>query len=273
MRRNWLPKGAAKGQPGKGIRMTNRDNAPLIRDDLIAAFGLLTRLPLPPLRITPSPRAAWAWPVVGATIGALAAAAASAALTLAMPAGVAAAIALGMAAMLTGGLHEDGLADTADGLFGGATRDRRLEIMKDSRIGSYGTLALMLITLMRWSAITALITADQHWAGLIAAGALSRAPMAVLIATLPNARGAGLAHMTGTPPQSAVTAALVIAVMFAFLSTGMAALGMVILAAIATWALARFARARIGGQTGDILGASQQLAEAAALGMAAASFA
>ncbi len=250
--------------------MTNRDNAPLIRDDLIAAFGLLTRLPLPQIQITPSPRAAWAWPVVGATIGALAAAAASAALTLSIPAGVAAAIALGMAAMLTGGLHEDGLADTFDGLFGGATRDKRLAIMKDSRIGSYGTLALVLITLMRWSALTALIAADQHWAGLIAAGALSRAPMAVLIATLPNARGTGLSHMTGSPPQGAVAAALVIAAAFGILCTGMAIIGMATLAAIATWALARLSRARIGGQTGDILGASQQLAETAALALAAA---
>lgn len=252
--------------------MTNRDNAPLIRADLISAFGLLTRLPLPSGVVTPSPRAAWAWPVVGASIGALAAAAASAALTLSLPAGVAAAIALATAAVLTGGLHEDGLADTADGLFGGWTRERRLEIMKDSRIGSYGMLAILLITLMRWSAVTALIAAGQHWAGLIAAGALSRAPMAVLIATLPNARGTGLSHSTGVPSGGAVAAALLIAALFAILCTGGGIFGMAALAAVTTFALARIARARIGGQTGDILGASQQLAEAAALAMAAAHF-
>ncbi len=252
--------------------MTNRDNAPLIRADLISAFGLLTRLPLPSGPVTPSPRAAWAWPVVGTSIGALAAAAASLALALSMPAGVAAAIALATAALLTGGLHEDGLADTADGLFGGWTRERRLEIMKDSRIGSYGMLALLLVTLMRWSAIVALLTAGQHWAGLIAAGALSRAPMAVLIATLPNARGAGLSHSTGTPPTGAVTAALLIAATFALLCTGLGLLGMAALVAVTTFALARLARARIGGQTGDVLGAAQQLAEAAALAMAAAHF-
>ena len=252
--------------------MTNRDNAPLIRADLISAFGLLTRLPLPSGQVTPSPRAAWAWPVVGASIGAFAAVAASVALALSMPAGVAAAIALATAALLTGGLHEDGLADTADGLFGGWTRERRLEIMKDSRIGSYGMLALLLITLMRWSAVTALIVAGQHWAGLIAAGALSRAPMAVLIAALPNARGAGLSHSTGAPPTGAVAAAALIATIFAVLCTGFGFLGMVALAAVTTFALARLARNRIGGQTGDVLGASQQLAEAAALAMAAAHF-
>ena len=252
--------------------MTNRDNAPLIRADLISAFGLLTRLPLPSGPVTPSPRAAWAWPVVGASIGAFAAVAASVALALSMPAGVAAAIALATAALLTGGLHEDGLADTADGLFGGWTRERRLEIMKDSRIGSYGMLALLLITLMRWSAVTALIVAGQHWAGLIAAGALSRAPMAVLIAALPNARGTGLSHSTGAPPTGAVAAAALIATIFAVLCTGFGFLGMVALAAVTTFALARLARNRIGGQTGDVLGASQLLAEAAALAMAAAHF-
>ncbi|MBU9696802.1 adenosylcobinamide-GDP ribazoletransferase [Rhodobacteraceae bacterium HSP-20] len=252
--------------------MTNRDTASLALADLAAAFALLTRLPVA-AQGAPSPRAAWAWPVAGAAVGALAALATSAALMLGLPAATAAAVALVTTALLTGGLHEDGLADTADGLMGGRTRERRLEIMKDSRIGSYGTLALLLITLIRWSALTALVTTGHHWAGLIAAGALSRAPMAVLIATLPNARGTGLSQLTGQPPRNAVTAALVIAATFAFLSTGLTLVSMALAAAATTALLARAARARIGGQTGDILGASQQLAEAAALSLAAASLA
>jgi adenosylcobinamide-GDP ribazoletransferase len=252
--------------------MTNRDTASLVLADLAAAFSLLTRLPVT-MREAPSPRAAWAWPVVGAAVGALAALVTSAALWLSLPAGVAAALALLTGALLTGGLHEDGLADTADGLLGGQTKERRLEIMKDSRIGSYGTLALLLMTLIRWSALTALITAGPHWAALIAAGALSRAPMAVLIATLPNARGTGLAHLTGQPPRSAVIAALAIAASFAFLSTGLTFIPMALAAAATTALLARASQKRIGGQTGDILGASQQLAEAAVLSMAAASLA
>ena len=70
---------------------------------------------------------------------------------------------LALGAMLTGGLHEDGLSDTADGLFGGWTRERRLEIMKDSRVGSYGVLALVLVTLVRWSALTAILAAGSLW--------------------------------------------------------------------------------------------------------------
>lgn len=253
--------------------MTSRDNASRIRDDLIAAFGLLSRLPLPALDIAPAPRAAWAWPVVGAALGALCALTASLALSLSLPAGVAAALALTASALLTGGLHEDGLADSADGLFGGSSRERRLEIMKDSRIGSYGVLALLLVTLMRWSALTALILSGQHWAGLIAAGALSRAPMAVLIAALPNARGSGLSQMTGLPPRGAILAALIIAATFGFLCTGLALFPMALAAALTTALLARTASRRISGQTGDILGASQQLAEAAALSLLAAHFA
>lgn len=250
--------------------MPNRDTATLVLTDLAAAFSLLTRLPVPAISEAPSPRAAWAWPVAGAAIGAVAAIAASAATALSLPAGVAAAIALVAAALLTGGLHEDGLADTADGLMGGCTKERRLEIMKDSRIGSYGTLALLLVTLVRWSALATLVAAGQHWAALIAAGAISRAPMAVLIAHLPNARGTGLAHLTGQPPRNAVLGALVIAATFALLSTGLALVPMVLAAAATTALLRRAAQQRIGGQTGDILGASQQLAEAAALAFAAA---
>ncbi|ESW60050.1 MAG: cobalamin 5'-phosphate synthase [Rhodobacter sp. CACIA14H1] len=249
--------------------MTNRDTATRALADLAAAFSLLTRLPVT-TRDAPSPRAAWAWPVAGAAVGALAAAAASVALWLHLPAGVAAALALMAGALLTGGLHEDGLADTADGLIGGQTRERRLEIMKDSRIGAYGTLALLLVTLLRWSALTALIASGQHWAALLAAGALSRAPMAVLIATLPNARGTGLSHLTGRPPREAVVAALAIAVATGFLCTGLTVVPLALAAAATTALLARAASRKIGGQTGDILGASQQLAEAAVLAFAAA---
>ena len=249
--------------------MPMRDTASLLLADLAAALSLLTRLPVWS-HAAPAPRAAWAWPLAGVIVAGLSATATSAALALGLPPGPAAAIALITAALLTGGLHEDGLADTADGLMGGQTRERRLEIMKDSRIGSYGTLALLLITLTRWSALTTLIAAGQHWTALIAAGALSRAPMAVLIATLPNARGSGLSHLTGRPPRSAMLGALAIAAAIALLTTGPTLLPMALAGAATTALLARAAVKRIGGQTGDILGASQQLAEAAALSLAAA---
>ncbi len=239
--------------------------------DIIAAFGLLTRLPVPQTE-APRPDAAWAWPLAGAAAGALAALIASIALGLGLTPGIAAGLAVGAQAMLTGALHEDGLADTADGFFGGRTKERRLEIMKDSHIGSFGTLALVLITLMRWSALATIMAAGAQWTALIAAGALSRAPMAVLMAALPNARGTGLSHHTGQPTLTAALAAVALGFAIALI-TGFTAFGMVWLAGVVTLALGLYARAKIGGQTGDVLGASQQLADVAILAVVAAALA
>lgn len=248
---------------------TLRDIAPQIADDLGSAFALLTRLPVP----DHAPRgaaSAWAWPVVGAVLGAIAAGFASAALWLGLTPGVVAAGVLVLLALMTGGLHEDGLSDTADGLFGGWTKERRLEIMKDSRVGSYGVLALVLVTLARWSALTTILGAGGIW-GLIAVGALSRAPMGLVMATLPNARGGGFSHATGRPSAQVALAGAGAAVVIAFLFAGWVALPMLALTVLAVGLLARSARSRIGGQTGDILGAAQQLAEVACLAALAAS--
>lgn len=239
--------------------------------DVIAAFGLLTRLPLP--RTSAAPRgsaSAWAWPLVGMVTGSIGALAASIALWLGLPVGFAAAAALAAQIFATGALHEDGLADTADGLFGGWTRERRLEIMKDSRIGSYGTLALITVALARWSSIAALCTQGQLWPALITAGAISRVPMAVLMVALPNARSAGLSHAVGRPPWLSVGLAAAIAGVVGLALLGGALFAMAGLAALSSLWLAITAKARIGGQTGDILGASQQLAEVSALAVAVA---
>lgn len=246
-----------------------RDIALWLPSDLLSAFALLTRLPLPNHRGTGA-ASAWAWPIVGAVLGALGAALASAALWLGVTPGVTAALVLAAGAMLTGALHEDGLSDTADGLFGGWTRERRLEIMKDSRVGSYGVLALVLVTLARWSALTAVLVYGGHWAALVATGALSRAPMALLMALLPSARGEGLSHATGRPSPATALVALALAVAIAVALTGWAAIALLFAALAAALLLAFSALRRIGGQTGDILGATQQLAEVACLAVLSA---
>lgn len=246
-----------------------RDIALRLPSDLLSAFALLTRLPLPNHRGTGA-ASAWAWPLVGAVLGALGAALASAALWLGVTPGVTAALVLAAGAMLTGALHEDGLSDTADGLFGGWTRERRLEIMKDSRVGSYGVLALVLVTLARWSALTAVLVYGGHWAALVATGALSRAPMALLMALLPNARGEGLSHATGRPSPATALVALALAVAIAVALAGWAAIALLFAALAAALLLAFSALRRIGGQTGDILGATQQLAEVACLAVLSA---
>jgi adenosylcobinamide-GDP ribazoletransferase len=237
--------------------------------DVLSAFALLSRLPLPNHTGTGA-ASAWAWPVVGAALGAIAAVVAALALWIGLTPGVVAVLVLATGALLTGGLHEDGLSDTADGLFGGWTKERRLEIMKDSRVGSYGVLALVLVMLLRWSALFTLLSGGQVWV-LVAVGAISRAPMAILMSTLPNARGSGLSHVTGRPAGGVALMGVGLSMVLAIVFLGWAAVWVLLAVVLTSWLLAREATQRIGGQTGDILGAAQQLAEAAALAVLAAS--
>ena len=185
--------------------------------------------------------------------------------------GVAAAMALGALLLLTGALHEDGLADAADGLGGGRTAERALEIMADSRIGAFGAAALTVSLLTRWSALSALAVVDPVAAGaaLAVAGAVSRSVMAVGLAAWPSARQGGLSDAQGRAPEWAAATALAIGAM-ASVGLGLFAVGLVAgaawIAAVAAGALTLlYAARRLGGQTGDVLGAAQQLAEIAFL--------
>lgn len=235
-----------------------------LRDDLLSAFALLSRIPVPD-HAPAGARGAWAWPFVGVAVGLAAGLAATA--VSGAGAGVAAAVALAVQAALTGGLHEDGLADCADGFWGGQTRERRLEIMKDSRVGSFGVLALVLAGLAAWSAVA---QAERVVAVLAAAGALSRAPMAVVMAALPHAREGGLSRLVGRPSGAVAGAGVAVALAIAVALCGAAALGAALAVALVALAVALVARARIGGQTGDVLGAVQQLGFVAAVAVLAA---
>lgn len=246
----------------------------MARDDIVrwgdlgAALGLLTRLPV---RVDPvaaqarGARAAWAWPLVGAVVGALAAGVAALALWMGLPAALAAGLALATQILLTGALHEDGLADSADGLWGGWTPDRRLAIMNDSQIGTFGVVALILSLGLRWAALAALAGQGWVWTALLVAGMLSRLPMVMLLYALPPARAGGLGQGVGVPPAPTLALAIGIAVAGTSGLVGLWTLPLALAVAGVTLLWAAIARARIGGQTGDILGASQQLAEVAVL--------
>ncbi|MEM1341917.1 MAG: adenosylcobinamide-GDP ribazoletransferase [Pseudomonadota bacterium] len=246
--------------------MATNDRITAWRDDLALAAMLLTRLPVPINVSDPGRSAAscWAWPLIGAALGAATMGLAALAMAAGLSPGFAAALAMAGFALMTGALHEDGLADTADGLWGGRTPERRLEIMRDSRIGAYGVVALILVGLMRWSALSALVAAGV-WAALPVAAGLSRAGMAGLMHTLPFARDDGLSRQTGRPPRANTAMSLGIAVILALWLTGTAALPAALATLAAVALLGQVARAKIGGQTGDILGAAQQLSETAAL--------
>ncbi len=242
--------------------MTKNDTGLISPWDPALALVLLTRLPLPALPdhvFARQARAAWAWPIVGLLVGGLAWAIGAALLAAGLPPMATAGLMLALLVTTTGAMHEDGLADTADGLWGGFTRERRLEIMKDSRIGSYGVLALIVVQGLRWSALAGLAAAGGLGA-LLAAALWSRAVMAVLMTALPHARADGLGRSVGRPPVPTAALACALALTGAAL-TGTPVLLPALLALAGTAALGALAHARIGGQTGDILGAAQQLAE------------
>ncbi|OED46964.1 cobalamin 5'-phosphate synthase [Rhodobacteraceae bacterium (ex Bugula neritina AB1)] len=235
--------------------------------DFLLALVLLTRLPLPhlpPQAFQRQAKSVWAFPLAGLAVALPAALCAALALTVGLPAAIAAGLALTAQVLLTGAMHEDGLADTADGLWGGFTRARRLEIMKDSRIGAYGVIALILGLGLRWSALSALLATAGVWP-LLALAMLSRAVMPVLMAALPNARTTGLSQGVGRPRTLPCLLASGLAILLSLPLIGSAVFGTALAMAAATLGLGALAKAKIGGQTGDILGASQQVAEISGL--------
>jgi adenosylcobinamide-GDP ribazoletransferase len=245
------------------------------RDELVAALTFLTRLPFGRAQAdAPPPSLAdtsWAFPIVGLVIGAIGGIAFVIARDLALPALAAALIAVATTALLTGALHEDGLADTADGFGGGATREAKLDIMRDSRIGTFGVLALIVSIGLRSAAIAEI---GLHWhvfAALIAAHALSRGVLPAVMQRLDPARADGLGFGAGRPERNQVLIALAIALVIALIMIGFrAGLSAAIAATIVAAAIGWLALRQIGGHTGDVLGAIEQGAETAALLAAAA---
>lgn len=247
--------------------------------DLAGCLRFYARLPVPRLPGEPDPhrvpdftRLPRMLPLAGLIL------ALPAALTLALGWRIglgpflAATVAVVVAVLTTGALHEDGLADVADGFGGGDTRERRLEIMRDSRIGAYGGVALVLALALRIGALATLLdrTGLAAATALVLAAVLSRVAALAPMVMLPPARPGGLSAAVGTPSRGTLATALASGLALALLALplglpvrGVAA--MIVLAAFGALALTGIARKRIGGQTGDVIGACQQVAEIAAL--------
>lgn len=241
--------------------------------DAALCLTFYTRLPLP-AGIFDARRsfaeAQWAAPVAGAVIASVGAGIYALALSAGLPSGPAAAIALGAILAVTGCLHEDGLADTADGLGGGATRARKLEIMRDSRIGTFGACALVLSLLLRWTALVELTAPGQVWPALLAAHAGSRALIPAALRWLPPARTDGLSAGAGRPSSRTAGMGALVGVA-ALLTLGyLPALAAVAILGLWFVAFRRFCLRQIGGQTGDTIGALQQGGEIAVLLVASA---
>ncbi|MEM1267172.1 MAG: adenosylcobinamide-GDP ribazoletransferase [Pseudomonadota bacterium] len=229
----------------------------------IAAAGLavqfLTRVPLPvaysPEALAHAPRY---FPLAGGLVGAMAASVFWA-LSQPLGVGVAALLAIAAASVLTGGLHEDGLADLFDGLGGGRSAERALEIMRDSRIGSYGVLALLLVVALQ-VALLVQLGPMLGAAALLAGHVVSRASMALALSTGRYVRSEGAGSgMAG--PQGSVGAAIMVGLG----ALGLCALpGLAVVPALAGVTVAHvllraWYGARLGGVTGDCLGAQQQI--------------
>lgn len=242
----------------------NERNRPDLFDlrDILAAIGLLSRLPVPvdaDHAINRAAFATWSYPVAGAVIGGLQATLAAILIWLGVPVPLVAGLILAVGMIVTGGLHEDGLADCADGFWGGYNIERRLEIMKDSQIGSYGTLALIIGAGLRWGALWLALGAFGPLF-LVATAGLSRVGMVALMYALPNARQSGLAASIGKPEPIHVGAAFLIGMVVTIVCAPNPII-MVIAAGLVTCAVALIAMRKINGTTGDVLGATQQLTE------------
>lgn len=234
-------------------------------DQAKLAVIFLTRLPLQLREPPPLASAMRFFPLVGAAIG-LVSGGIYALAHLVLPPWPAAFLALAASMSLTGALHEDGLADCADGFGGGGDRDTKLRIMRDSAIGTYGALALMVSVLLRASALAALQSGLTVMAALMAAHAIARSTLPIAMLALPAASDKGVAAAAGKPAagDAGQAAMLALAVTALLLPGRSGAAAIVAAGAIAAW-FGWLARRQIGGYTGDVLGAIEQLAEIAAL--------
>jgi adenosylcobinamide-GDP ribazoletransferase len=235
--------------------------------DLKICIQLLTRLPVyisdtqEGFSISGASRL---FPIVGAIVGIIAAAVLWVGSWFTFPSAILALLALLTMTLVTGALHEDGLADTFDGLGGGLTREQKLSIMRDSQIGSYGVMALLFSFGLRWASLTEITEQgfDVVLMSLIATAAASRAALPAVMHFIPVAREDGLSVGAGKPSFDRAITALLIGVGFLLFLLGfrtcIVAIG---LSALVAGMFVYFVAMRLGGQTGDVLGATQQITE------------
>ena len=242
--------------------------------DIAVALRFFTRLRVgapEPSAVLDIGRIAWAAPIAGVAVGLVGSLVLALTALLGLPLILRAGLTTAALVALTGALHEDGLADVADGFGGGATRARKLEIMRDSRIGAYGAIAIALALILRIGALTAALDGGFWRAALslILVAAVSRAGALTPLALLRPARADGAGAAAGRLDPGAIVAAwgsaLVIAVVLGLVSITLAH---TLLATLASGAgallMVALARRAIGGQTGDVAGAAQQFGEIAA---------
>jgi adenosylcobinamide-GDP ribazoletransferase len=236
--------------------------------DILLAVIFLTRLPVKLKEGTESPKLAeviWAFPVVGVVVGAFASLVMLIGFQLGLDPLVCGLIAVAAQALITGALHEDGLADVADGFGGGNKVVDKLRIMRDSCVGTYGVLALVFSVTFRAGLIANMTTQTIAVLALISAGAVSRALVALAMNQLEIVRTDGLATGAGKPTNEATLVTLALGAAIAFLLLGASGWIVLVVTFGAAVMIGLFAKRQIGGQTGDVLGTVQQVTEATVL--------
>jgi adenosylcobinamide-GDP ribazoletransferase len=242
--------------------------------DLVMALRFFSRLPVGdrPHEKPNLSRIALALPFASVVIGCLPVLVMMGGAWLSMPAFFAAALGVAVSVILTGAMAEDALADSADGLFGGATAERRLEIMKDSRHGTYGVCAIGLYLILRVTALGSIAAINPLVAGGVwmAAMVLGRSGALWLSAELPLARDGGASASAGRVGKRSFGIGLGLAVLIAFVfgapATGFLAVILAVLAmGLVAWSWTATCQRLVGGQTGDLIGALQALIEIAVL--------
>ena len=238
-----------------------------LHQDILNSFAFFTRLPLTRFikGNAPLSSAVWTFPLVGAVIGFATVELYHLLHFLRIMPKIACLLLVTFQLLLTGAIHEDGLADTVDGFAGGKDKASRLAIMRDSRIGAFGTLALILSLALRTFALTLIIHPGIFLPVCIAAGVLSRSMIAAAMYALPSARTDGLAASAGRPSlaNTAICLALAFAITGWFLH--MHAFEIIPSAIIACALVCLIAKKKIGGVTGDVYGAIQQIVEVTVL--------
>lgn len=237
---------------------------------LAVAFGFLTRLPVPhvALRHGDLTRASAWFPLVGLAVAAIAVAVEQLAVLAFHPA-VGAVGGVLAATIVTGAFHEDGLADAADGLWGGWEPAERLRIMRDSRLGTYGTIALISVFALRFALVVPVPPATFA-AALVCGHVTGRAAGPVLVALLPaldDSSSVGIAGSPGPVARLVVVAGVLAPVT---LATGIVAIPVIAVAGVVILACARLFRRRLGGVTGDAIGATTVLVEVAVVAVVVA---
>jgi cobalamin 5'-phosphate synthase/cobalamin synthase len=233
---------------------------------LLAALAFLTRVPVSPFHksfdASEVGRAALVFPLIGAAIGLLQLGAFQL-LRPHLPSLLTAVLVVALSAWVTRGLHLDGLADFADGLGGGATRDDALRIMRDPAVGAFGVIALVLVLAVKIAAVDALSSGNA----LVLASALSRWSAVPLGVLLPYAReGGGLgAAMTGGAGRFELFGSTALALSLSFFVPLTFALRSWVAVLLVSLLVGAMARRRLGGMTGDVLGANVELAETSVL--------